>query len=80
MTLGFPSTPVSTHQRTEEVSCMARGEMHPGEAVATAMTTGDAEGPLPYTKIPGCWADTGGLQQVYRNPVIAMCCSCIIAA
>lgn len=59
---------------------MARGEMHPGEAVATAMTTGDAEGPLPYTKIPGCWADTGGLQQVYRNPVIAMCCSCIIAA
>lgn len=37
--------PVSTHQRTEKLSCMAGKGLHPGEAVATAVTTGDAEGP-----------------------------------
>jgi len=75
--LGFPSMPVSTQQRTGEVSCRAGEELHPGAAVATAMSTGDDEGPLAFSKIPECWADTGELQQVYQNPLLSVCCSSI---
>lgn len=56
---------------------MAGKELHPGEAVATTVTTGDAERPLACSKIPGCYAVMEELQQVYQNPLLAMCCSCI---
>lgn len=55
MTPGFPSMPIGAHQSTGEVSCMSDEKLHPREALLTASTTGEAEGPLACSKIPGCW-------------------------
>lgn len=54
------------------MSFTAGKELHPEEAVATAMTTADAEGPLACIKIPGCWADTGITTSLSKSSVCYM--------